>query len=110
MHFKTRWRSEADGWSESGSKISAPENLEAIRQELERGPIVVEHWHYRGSSAPSRQVFAEYDAFILYLEEHAYAGDAFDVWSWEDLCRPERRLVEGKCPAEDGKVPSGGAY
>ena len=110
MHFTTRWRSEADGWSDTGAKISAPANLDAIRKELDRGPLIVEHWHYRGASAPTRGVFEEYDAFISYLQEKAFAGDAFDVWSWADLCTPERRLAEGKCPADDGTVPRGGAY
>ena len=110
MRFKTRWRSEEDNWSDSGSKISDEGKLVAIRQEFDQGPIIVEHWHYRGSSAPNRSVFDDYDEFIAYLKEHALAGDAFDVWSWRSLCTTERRIAEGKCPADDGTVPQGGAY
>ena len=110
MRFRTRWKNEADGWTVDGSTITAVEKLEAIRQELARGPVIVEHWHYRGGRAPSRHVFEDYDELSLYLETEAFAGDAIDVWSWSSLCVPERRLVEGKCPAEDGTVPRGGAY
>jgi hypothetical protein len=110
MQFRTRWRNEADSWTPDGDKITAVEKLEAIRKELARGPIIVEHWHYRGGSAPSRQVFEDYDVFRGYLQAEAFAGDAIDIWSWSSLCMPACRLVEGKCPAEDGMVPQRGAY
>jgi hypothetical protein len=62
--MKTRFRSEDDDWSVEGRKITSPEALDAIRRCLENeGPIIVEHWFYRGSSAPDRAVFNDFDAF-----------------------------------------------
>ncbi len=49
---------------------------------------------------PSRLVFDEYEPFCEYLEAEAIAGDALDVWAWDELW----------CPAEDGTVPRRGAY
>jgi hypothetical protein len=37
-----------------------------------------------------------------YLESKAFAGDSLYLWAYGD--------AEGKCPAEDGTVPRGGAY
>ena len=109
--MKTRFRHEGDGWSSEGSKITSPENLEAIRSVLEKeGPILVKHWFYRGGSGPQHLVFDEFEDFLSYLNEHAYAGDAIDVWSVWQICKPESCIAEGKCPDEDGQVPKGGAY
>jgi len=55
-------------------------------------------------------VFEDFDEFTSWLNEQAYAGDAIDVWSWSANCKPDGRLVEGKCPDEQGFVPKGGAY
>ena len=109
--MKTRFRSEADDWNLNGRKITSSENLEVIRKTLEdEGPIIVEHWFYRGSSAPDRFVFDEYDEFIAYLEEHAAAGDAIHVWSFAALCKDGNTIANGKCPDEEGLVPKRGAY
>ena len=109
--MKTRFRSEADNWSQDGSKITEPAKLEAIRRTLDdEGPIIVEHWLYHGASAPERLIFEDFDEFTVWLNEHTYAGDAIDVWSWAATCQPDRRLAEGKCPDDQGLVPKGGGY
>jgi hypothetical protein len=109
--MRTRFRNEADDWNPDGSKITAPEKLEAIKETLERkGPVIVEHWHYRGSSGPDRLVFDDYEELLEWLNEKTSAGDAIDVWSWTDVCKLEQRLTEGKCPDEHGLVPRHGAY
>lgn len=71
--------------------------------------MLVEHRNYRGARAPSRLVFDEYEAFCEDLEAEPIAGDARDVWAWDGLCTPERRLA-ARCPAEDIMVPRRGAY
>jgi hypothetical protein len=111
LHFRTVWRSEADDWTAEGPSIADGSKLDSIRQELEqRGPVIVEHWHYRGGRAPSRLVFDEFDDFRGYLEANAIAGDAIDVWAWATACPQEQRLAQGKCPGDDGKVPRKGPY
>lgn len=109
--MKTRFHDQNDNWSLEGSRINDPEKLETIRRTLsEEGPIIVEHWFYHGASAPERLVFEEFDRFETWLHEHTFAGDAVDIWSWAATCRPGQRLVEGKCPDDQGLVPKGGAY
>lgn len=109
--MRTRFKSEADRWSAGGAKITSSENLAVIRETLEKwGPVIVEHWFYRGGSGPRHLVFDEFDQFMSYLDENAYAGDAIDVWSVWHVCKPEARIAEGKCPDESGLVPKGGAY
>lgn len=109
--MKTRFRCEGDGWAADGRKITAPEVLEAIRRCLEdEGPIIVEHWFYRGSCAPDRSVFNDAEAFVGYLDAHAFAGDAIHVWSFAAVCRDDSELASGKCPDGDGLVPTRGAY
>jgi hypothetical protein len=109
--MKTRFRSEDDGWNTEGRKITAPEALEAIRRCLEdEGPIVVEHWFYRGSCSPDRLVFDGYEEFAEYLESRTNAGDALHVWSFAAACRDDNELASGKCPDENEMVPRRGAY
>lgn len=81
--MRTVYRHEGDGWSPDGKKINSPENLQAIQACLENeGPIIVEHWHYRGSRSPDRFVFDYYEAFVEYLDENCFAGDSLHVWSF----------------------------
>lgn len=111
IRAKARWRAERDDWRSDGHKIVSSENLTAIRDVLEnRGCIIVEHWLYRGASAPERRVFDDFDEFLNYIKTSTYGGDAVDVWSMHDLCTPQNRLAEGKIPDLDGCVPSRGAY
>jgi hypothetical protein len=109
--MKTRFRSEDDGWTADGRKITAPEVLDTIRRCLdEEGPIIMEHWFYRGSCTPDRIVFQDFDVFAAYLETQASAGDALQVWSFAAVCKDENELASGKCPDENGLVPTRGAY
>jgi hypothetical protein len=106
-----RFRNETDDWNSEGSKITSPEKLAAIKETLaNQGPVIVEHWHYRGGSAPDRLVFEGFEEFLKWLYEKTFAGDAIDVWSWATVCRWDSRLAEGKCPDELGLVPRRGAY
>jgi hypothetical protein len=84
LRFRTRFRSEADDWTAEGSSINSDGKLDAIRREIEeRGPVILEHRHHRGSSAPTRLVFDDYDALCRYLEREAFAGDALYLWAFE---------------------------
>jgi hypothetical protein len=106
---KIRAINEADNWRVGGETINSPLQLERIRQALSRAPIIVERGLYRGGSAPEHCVFEEYEEFMAYLEA-ASAGDTFDVWSWNTVCKPELTLARGKCPDDSGRTPEHGAY
>lgn len=108
--FPVRWRNEADSWSDKGPTISEASTIETIQEALRLGPVIVEHWHYRGGSAPSRLIFEAWEDFEQYLQEGGFAGDAIDVWSFPRVCVADQRVAYGKCPAEDGTTPEGGAY
>ena len=109
--MRIRFFSEADEWTTDGPKIDSGENLEVIRRVLEtRGPIIVKHWFYRGSSRPDYIAFDEFDEFEQYLNTKASAGDAIDVWNFADMHTEQNRLVFGKCPDDQGRVPRKGAY
>jgi|CXWL01.1.fsa_nt_gi hypothetical protein len=111
IRTQARWRAEQDEWRSDGSKIVAPEKLATIREALEtKGCIVVEHWLYRGASAPERMIFDDFQKFQEYLRTKTSGGDAIDVWSMHEVCTPQNRVAEGKVPDLDGRVPTGGAY
>lgn len=104
-------RYEPDEWTPDGPKILSDENLEIIRKTLENeGPIIVEHWFYRGSRSPDRFVFEELDDFVEYVHSKARPGDAFHVWSFYLICTDEKVIAHGKHPDRDGRVPKKGAY
>jgi hypothetical protein len=110
IRFRSYTRGSVE-WGTDGSSISSPDSLAKIRHVLEHvGSIIVEHWHFYGGRAPDRMAFDDFEDFLEYLKKNAVAGDAIDVWSMHELCKPENRLAEGKCPDEEGKVPKGGAY
>jgi hypothetical protein len=111
LTFKTVWRNEDHDWSSEGDKISDPQKLETIKFVMETGgPVLVEHWFYCGSRAPDRLIFDDFADFIEHLRLNAKAGDAIHVWDLHSVLRDDNRLVDGKCPAEDGAVPRRGAY
>jgi hypothetical protein len=109
--MRSRFFSEADEWTTDGSKITAQDKLEAIRRTLEEhGPVILEHWFYRGSCAPDRFVFNDFDQLMAHLNTAASAGDSIYVWSYAATCRDDNLLANGKCPDDDGRVPKKGAY
>lgn len=99
-----------DNWTTDASVILSLENASAIREALDRSPIIVEHRFYRGGSSPSRIAFDDYEDYSAYLAEHGRAGDIINVWVWEDVCNEGSRIVSGKCPDDDGYVPTKGGY
>ena len=109
--MKVRFYSPDDEWSADDVKITAPETLEIIRKTLDTdGPVIVEHWFYRGACAPDRMVFDDFEEFVGYLNTHANAGDAIHVWNFSAVCTNDNELAHGKCPDEHGRVPFRGAY
>lgn len=104
-------RCEADEWTADGLKILSADNLTIIRKTLEdKGPIILEHWFYRGSSSPERFIFEDIDTFVEYVQSKSRIGDAFYVWSFASVCKHEKAIASGKFPDEDGCIPRKGPY
>ena len=100
-----------DEWTADRPIITQKKNLDKIAHILENvGSIILEHWHFYGSRAPSRKIFDDMEDLEEYLKENAIAGDAIHVWSMHDICNEKNELVNGKCPDENGLVPKKGAY
>jgi hypothetical protein len=104
------FRAEEDRWSIHGRNILAPEKRAAIRECLERSPIIVEHWYYRAGRSPDRLIFDDIEDFDDYLQSRARPGDAFHIWEFATLCRDDNTVANGKYPDPDGYVPEQGAY
>ena len=102
-------RVESDDWG-PGPNILAAETLALLRATLEETPLIIEHWFYRGGSSPRRYVFEDFEELETHLRELGHPGDAFWVWRFDDLCRNDNALVNGKRPDADGAVPARGAY
>jgi len=104
-------RAEEDDWRVDGEKVLSPENLEIIGNALENdGPVILEHWHYRGARSPDRFIFDDLDALVDHIQSKSVIGDAFHVWSFAAVCTDQNILASGKHPDEDGCVPRNGAY
>ena len=103
-------RYEPDNWIVDGSKILAEDSVQKINAAVALGPIIVQHWFYRGASSPRVFVFDDFEEFEDHLKDHALPGDAFDVWSFNDTCKQDRVVTEGKLHDFDNCVPNGGAY
>lgn len=111
MSFKRVFdRYEPDNWTTRGAKILSAESVTALRAALARGPVVLQHWLYRGASSPRVVAIEDYEEFETYLRENAVPGDAFEAWRFLECCRPELVLTQGKLEDSDGCIPSGGAY
>jgi len=109
--FKSGWFSEADEWVLGLPAISDSDILEKMKMAFDAGKtVVVEHWFYRGSSAPDRLVFYDYDMFEDYLKEKCRAGDSIHVFDITESLKDGAQLVHGKCPNERGETPRKGAY
>ena len=103
------WVVESDEWG-AGPSILAEETLARLREALEDSPVILEHWFYRGSSAPARLIFEDFDALREYLGRGWNPGDAFHAWRYDQACRDDNQLAHGKLPDERGRVPKRGAY
>lgn len=101
---------EDDNWQTNGKKVTSEENLKNIESTLEEDCIIVEHWFYRGASAPDRLVFDSYKNFEEYINEKIRPGDAIYIWKFSQCCQDNNYLVYGKVPDEKGRVPEKGAY
>lgn len=107
---RTPDRYEPDNWSHDGKKILSEDSIAKIKATLTHGPIIVQHWFYRGASCPRIFGFDDFEDFEEHLTNNAIPGDAFDVWSFLDTCKTERVLTTGKLHDKDGCVPKGGSY
>lgn len=103
-------RYEPDNWTSEGKKILSEENVAKIQTILLHGPIIVQHWFYRGGGSPRIFVFEGFEEFEAHLKSNAAPGDAFDVWSFNEVCTTQAVKVEGKLHDSDGCIPQGGAY
>ncbi len=98
-------------WTTNGAQITSEAILSRVRATLEdEGPVVIEHRHYCGASAPTWFVCNDYDEFVEYLQLRTVPGDSFYLWSFMQCCRDDNALVTGKIPDSDGRTPVGGAY
>jgi hypothetical protein len=103
-------RYEADEWTTDGAMILSEESISKIKTVLSRGPIIVQHWFYRGASCPSVFGFDDFEEFEEHLKENGVPGDAFDIWSFNEVCTQENIVTEGKLQDQDGCIPKKGAY
>jgi DNA-directed RNA polymerase subunit N (RpoN/RPB10) len=103
-------RFEPDDWTEDGKKILSDESVERIKKFLSRGPIIVQHWYYRGASCSRVFGFDDFEEFEEHLDKNAVPGDAFDIWSFNEVCTQDKVITEGKLHDSDGCVPLKGAY
>ena len=112
--YDARWKNvkpmaaESDNWAEDGKSVFQESVIEAVRRHLEDvGAVVVEHWHYRESRAPTLSVFSDFEEFAEHLECETKPGDAVDIYAFPHEQEP---IASGKCPDLQGRVPKGGAY
>lgn len=111
LTFRVWDRYEPDDWALDGDQITSSAQLDKIRACFAAFRILlVKHWHYRGSRAPSLFVVEDIDEFLDYLKSEAVAGDAIDVYDITESIADDRRVSFGKCPDAEGLVPKRGAY
>ncbi len=100
---------EGDNWTADGKNFLTKEIKEKLKQELEEGLIILQHWFYRGSRSPSRIFFEDYVELEKYLK-NTNPGDIIEAWSFSKVCNQTNMLAEGKIPDEKGRVPTKGPY
>jgi hypothetical protein len=93
-----------------GASMADDQRLDRLRRVLEESPVVVEHRFYFGSGAPGRFVVDSFDDLLTYLREKTEPGDSMWFWRFDELCRDDNAITQGKVPDERGLVPEGGAY
>ena len=101
---------ENDGWVFDGKNIVSEESLHKVGIAIGKSVIVLEHRFYRGSKAPKRLFFEEYEEFLTYIKEESSPGDAFRIWSFSETCHDQNTVAAGKFPDEQGRTPLKGAY
>ena len=99
---------EADDWS-AGPHLATADVQRVITNALETGVLIVEHWHYRGSRAPTRLFVEDEEEWQAFLSS-VLPGDKVYVWEHGQVCRPETALVAAKAPDSQGRTPQRGAY
>jgi hypothetical protein len=77
---------------------------------LEESFVIVEHRFYRGSRAPHVFVVDNFDDLRTYLQSETCPGDSMWFWRYDELCRDDNPITQGKVPDQRGLVPEGGAY
>lgn len=102
--------SESDEWLVDESIALSQERIKRILDLLHETPVIVEHGHYRGASAPTWRVLHSRGDLLEYLREHVRAGDSLHFWRLDRACPDDSRVTWGKVPDEHGRVPLGGAY
>ncbi len=97
-------------WGQEAANVLAPQTLAAIKRAFEGSSLIVEHRFLFGARAPDSFVFNDYEDFEEYLRNNAKPGDDFWFWPYNDLCRDDNAVANGKYPDSEGRVPTGGAY
>ena len=92
-----------------GAIVTDPTFIDRLRDKLDEGPVIVEHWHYRGSRGPSRFVTEEWEELLACIMK-AKPGDAFHFWIFDNACTDANEYGHGKVPDDDGCIPRRGAY
>jgi hypothetical protein len=105
----TQHQPEQDDWGEWPFRLDEAK-LSVVRAALEETPVILEHRFYRGSQAPHRLVFDEFEALAEYLRISTRAGDAVWIWRYSDVCRDADAFTWGKISDDAGRVPKGGPY
>ena len=99
---------EADDWRE-GPHLASADVRQRVTKALESGVLIVEQWHYRGASAPTRSFVEDMREWEDFLSRVA-PGDKVYAWELGQLCRPDNALVAAKAPDSQSRTPRGGAY
>ena len=99
---------ESDDWR-AGPHLASVDVQERVRAALESGVLIIEHWHYRGSSAPTRLFVEDPEEWEVFLSR-VVPGDKVYVWEHAQLCRRDNALVAAKAPDSQGRTPQNGAY
>lgn len=110
IRVKCHDRYEPDNWTVNGFKITSQEGIGAIQGVVKKGPIIVQHWFYRGASSPFVIAMETLDEFTDYVKTKTSAGDILSIWSFSEVCTKDNYVVQGKVPDLDGTTPEGGAY
>lgn len=91
---------DTDKWITDRSVILSQELISRLRKIVEdESAVVIEHRFYRGGRAPYR-----------FVKTKTTPGDSIYFWRFEDCCREDNIVVNGKVPDEFGKVPKRGSY